>query len=246
MTPRHFNFLNRSFRSISLRYQPSKEKLDRMITIFQHKLLNIAIDDINISLKQAHKKIENMEKRIHELIPDQTFDDFLLSTANRINHTFSSNNIKYVKKLNELLACNNNKIATWGGRLGWHIFNTSQVKQNVNPKWINNLSSVPLPSEIESILALGQNFGLRLTNRKFPGESFITEIETKIFHVEKSKQDELRGKLVNTIQNYQSMLTNTKPERSLKTLISFLKEHKEIMVTRADKGNTTVVLDKEK
>lgn len=61
--------------------------------------------------------------------------------------------------------------------------------------------------------------------------------------IKQDKRDNLRGKLVNVIQNHKHKLSNLKPEKNTLELRRFLHEHNNSLVTKADKGNITVILD---
>lgn len=150
----------------------------------------------------------------------------------------------------------------------FHDFKKS-IENNSN-KWLKNLTNVVVPHDIEYIFCLGPRFSLPINqkHRKNFTIEFISSIESKLIQMEKTAQlrvdstsfsdDDIfkrtRFILSNLLYNFykkrrfsgseQFVLYNS-IERDLKKAKSFLKNHPNLYLLRADKGNITVITYKD-
>jgi len=120
---------------------------------------------------------------------------------------------------------------------------SSQQKKNSNPsnKWVVNLSQKTLTEDQVQMLGLGLNFAI--VPKEVPIKDILASIEDGLRGIPPSEADLIRGKVVSTIQNkMQSRSVLTKKEHMA---LQQLKKDPSIIITKADKGNITTVLDKE-
>jgi len=116
-----------------------------------------------------------------------------------------------------------------------------QQKKNSNPsnKWVVNLSQKTLTEDQVQVLGLGLNFA-----KEVPIKDILASVENGLRGISPSEADLIiRGKVVSTIQNKKrsrSVLT-----RKEHMALQQLKKDPSIIITKADKGNITTVLDKE-
>ncbi|XP_071637612.1 uncharacterized protein [Temnothorax longispinosus] len=117
--------------------------------------------------------------------------------------------------------------------------------------WFRNLSTYTIPDEIVYLLQLGERFGVPINEFEIPKliTEFIKHIEGNINKCQESIRGAVRNEsvsLLNKIAN--KKLTVTKIDKLILGWINstkkFIKEHPEILFTRADKGSVTVALDK--
>ncbi|XP_015124857.1 uncharacterized protein LOC107046694 [Diachasma alloeum] len=121
------------------------------------------------------------------------------------------------------------------------LVETRVKKPKVLTHTVKNLSSFPLTEAQVSILAKGHNFAVAPT--KIPTQEIISQTETAIFHLPSEIGNEIRRKLSNILHKAKPPKQNiTREERS--ALLS-LKKNDNIVILPADKGNATVVMDKE-
>lgn len=119
---------------------------------------------------------------------------------------------------------------------------------NPNSKWVINCTTKQIPDYVQNTLSLGPNFNLPYQNKEIPIIKIITSVESCIAN--EPNTDIIRPEINNIIYNF----INKKCQETHKTNIfqidflktkKFLKENNDIMVTRADKGNSTVILERQ-
>jgi len=121
-------------------------------------------------------------------------------------------------------------------------------------KWILNISNKNVPNSVLNFLSLGENFSLPM-NPTVKKDRLISTIETiKNFEFNSHKVPEnIADKLRNNISNsLQKFLRRNKHQSFIdRTILNdfsackkFLRNNNDIFVTRANKGQVTVILDK--
>ena len=121
--------------------------------------------------------------------------------------------------------------------------NSPQQKKNSNPsnKWVVNLSQKNLTEDQVQVLGLGLNFVI--APKEVPIKDILASVEDGLRGIPASEADLIRGKAVSTIKNKKrSRSVLTKMEHMA---LQQLKKDPSIIITKADKGNITTVLDKE-
>jgi hypothetical protein len=109
-------------------------------------------------------------------------------------------------------------------------------------KWVINLSKYKLNSIQTSVLAKGLNFAI--SPPKIPAEEFVLATEIACKHLPQSDGIQLRARIASTLKSAKPPEQNvTKEERKA---IKDLKKVEDIIILPADKGKSTVVLDKDK
>lgn len=116
-----------------------------------------------------------------------------------------------------------------------------------------NLSSINIPSEVHGLLQLGEGFCLptHTHNSKIASE-FIKHIENNICKLQKREPKlvaDIRNHSIPIIQNlYHRKLSSSDFEKTIKDAFmstkNFLKNNSDMLLTRADKGNSTVAIDR--
>jgi hypothetical protein len=108
-------------------------------------------------------------------------------------------------------------------------------------RWINNLSSRQLSADEEAVLGKGLNYST--VHRKSDTVNLIASIEPTVsqLKIDQDQKNVIRQEMANAVQNAPKCdnLTSTEKEALRK-----LKEDNSIVITQADKGNATVVMDK--
>lgn len=113
------------------------------------------------------------------------------------------------------------------------------------------MSSTHVPENIKSFLQLGGNFSLPVTNKTKLTTDFIINFENNLRKLSPVKRSSIRNRstnIINSIPSYQYPLTKAHNELLHLNFITnnFLKDNHNLIITRADKGNITVALDKDK
>lgn len=118
-----------------------------------------------------------------------------------------------------------------------------------NRKWFVNKTGVDIPEDVQWILSLGQKHALPVNREEFPILKVISEGEDFIETKEKKEEQEIaRSNFVTVIDNHLNKMTLNNRDiftiDKVKNSQNFLKHNREIMILKADKGNTTVAINK--
>lgn len=106
------------------------------------------------------------------------------------------------------------------------------------------MSNTIIPEEISSTIALGQNHGITDNMNNFKLVEYITETELVAANLEPDSINEFRNSVVDYLRNHLNTLKKDKPDIAINKVRRFLKENDKIIVTRSDKGQASVILDK--
>ena len=194
-----------------------------------NKLINLEITITIKSLKKLERSLNPVINQLKTIVPHDIVTEFLNKqgqTADRFFRKIKNNNLH---KFNNL------------------VKNQHKFTINTQEGWIRNLSGVEIPTDILKFLALGNKFSLPILNNEIPIKKVLADLENIILHFnDNNKKNIIRAKFTN-------MFTNTlrKPIQSgylhflFKKTKEFFKDRGDLIVTRADKGNVTVILNKE-
>lgn len=72
----------------------------------------------------------------------------------------------------------------------------AQQPLQINNKWFINLSSTIIPNEVQSLLQLGDNFNLPITNNEKLTIEFIKNIESNLIKLPSTTQVAIRNRSV--------------------------------------------------
>lgn len=130
---------------------------------------------------------------------------------------------------------------------------TAFKKYNIvfNDDWFVNRTQLNFPKESRWLLSLGPKFALPSTKQNFSAIHTIADIEQCIQNLnEESKKETIRTKFSNRVASYKNKIRNTPREKFIIRIFlntqKFIKEQKgKIIVTTSDKGNKTVIMDRE-
>jgi len=121
-------------------------------------------------------------------------------------------------------------------------------------KWIINYSSKEIPNYIKNILSLGERFALPINvndsrDRLDTALGIVKNFEAFIFKFPEPCMDKLRAMVVNSLNRnlYRNKHFNYFDAHFNKEFIkcrNFLKNNDDIFVTKTDKGQVTVIMDK--
>ena len=123
-------------------------------------------------------------------------------------------------------------------------FVKSMNKQDecIKKKWVTNISQRVLSKNEISLLRKGLNFAV--TPKSVPTKGTLASVEQGIIGLSENEKAEVRGKI------YYSTLKDAKPpikqnlSRGERKAMKDLKFDANIIVIKADRGNSTVVMDK--
>ncbi len=108
-------------------------------------------------------------------------------------------------------------------------------------KWVINLSSKPLSSNKRAILMKGPKFAP--TPLQIPHKDIVAEIEGAITDLPDESKDSVRTSVTNLLQPCQ-LPSHKNTSANKRKAINKLKKDKTRLVTKADKGNCFVMMDR--
>lgn len=117
-------------------------------------------------------------------------------------------------------------------------------------EWIVNTTTVNIPLPVRRIACLGKKFSLPTNSKNFPVHQLIADFESNINYINVNDSNIARLKFANyldsasksrepILNDFQMQVKNDLTFRK-----RFLRDNNDIFLTKADKGNVTVVLDK--
>lgn len=113
-----------------------------------------------------------------------------------------------------------------------------------------NLSSTTIPEDIQCFLQLGEKFSFPVQHVSLQRNIFIKFVEANFYKMDPLISQEIRNNAIHIINHFLSSpppLTDLNRDILVKArrTKSFLLNNPNLLVTRADKGNSTVVLDRD-
>ncbi|XP_039303911.1 uncharacterized protein LOC120357488 [Solenopsis invicta] len=130
-------------------------------------------------------------------------------------------------------------------------FNSDIPLDTLHNDWFTNLSNNDIPRAVQYLLQLGDRFGLPLLDgdRGRTLLEFIKHIEHNISQYRENIHAAIRNRSVSILETLfrndrQVNINDQLIKDWLRTTGRFVREHPNILFTRADKGNVAVALDK--
>nr|CAH7767041.1 unnamed protein product [Callosobruchus chinensis] len=194
---------------------------------------------LTIEINSSHKTISKLKATLISLKDSiishtslnifRNLESAQLRHYNRIFHDTKRTNIRKFNKLKD---------------------DTLKVLLNTQPNWIKNISNVDIPDDISKFLALGPKFLVEpILNKDLPMKSLLGDVDCITSRISDPHQQNLYvTRATNIITNFFHNSRNKKHtffHNLLNKTRRFLMDHPEIIVTRADKGNVTVIMLKQ-
>ena len=143
-------------------------------------------------------------------------------------------------KSNNNSSSHNNQVQATGKSNSINSYN-NHLQEEINNKWVKNLSKTPLPKGQKSLLGKGPNFAI--APNKVPNVDYITAVESICHKLKEEDGGELRADVSSLLRRAQVPKPNLAKQESIG--LAQLKKDKERVVLTADKGVAMVVMDKE-
>jgi len=130
-------------------------------------------------------------------------------------------------------------------------FECNSTFDNVNNEWFCNLSNIEIPTDVQLLLQLGHRFNLPVTlaDKERTVVEFIKNIEKNISKLNDDICHSIRNDslpILNKFNNFnpRSNRYNNLINHWSASTKEFTKNNPDLLFTKADKGNVTVVLEK--
>jgi hypothetical protein len=204
--------------------QRIKQFSDRLV----NKVLNYEIATTFRSINNLEKALDSISKKLSTCLPTHIVFEFKNRHKRHYDNSFRVIKNRNLKKITNLRNLN--------------IQNRIKTKDN----WLRNLSDVAIPDDIRNFLALGFKFALPPSTKDIKAIKLLADIENIIQSCPVSRSNIYRARVTNILTNFYNNPANGDHLTFLfnKTR-KFLTEHRELIITRADKGNVTVIMSKE-
>ena len=119
---------------------------------------------------------------------------------------------------------------------------------NTNEKWLKNLSNIMIPEKAKIVLQLGQHFNLpnNMVNKNNITQEFIKHVEYSLFKADDETRNYVRNESIRIMKSIKKCdiksFENIVLQEGVGEVKRFISENPELFITRADKGNTTVIM----
>lgn len=126
--------------------------------------------------------------------------------------------------------------------------NKRVAELNTEAEWVENTTTTQIPDCVQRTLSLGPNFNVQ-DRKNVPYVEIVAGIEKGIRW--KENADEIRGEVATAITNHINYMKQPRHgklewiEKDIRSSRRFLKENPNLVITRADKGNKTIIMEAE-
>lgn len=194
-----------------------------------HRILSLEIQ-ITIKIILSTENLLNRQiTTAYSLVPNFILHEYRSRLVFQYNRTFNR-----VKRLN----------------LGKINLMRTTTLHNVcgRPQWLKNLTSTNIPEEVTTVLSLGPKFSIPPSVRDIPMKRLLGQIEAIIECTEDHHKDHYRARATNIVTNFvrqEHENKNSHLNAIFQDSRRFLKQNPHLMVCQSDKGNVTVIMDRE-
>ncbi|XP_072033096.1 uncharacterized protein [Amphiura filiformis] len=221
--------------SLKLRCPVNTNKAKDIIKRAEKGLIRERIRVVNNKIKNLKAKKDQLKDDVNNEIPaesdlGQKIERHLATVSETTYQDTKRRHLQKLEILTKKAAANNKKFHDSAIDLSG-----SQLK-----KWVVNLSKYKLNAAQTSVLTKGLNYAI--SPPKIPAEEFVLATELACKHLPLADGIQLRAKVASTLKSSKVPEQNvTKEERKA---IKDLKKAEDIIILPADKGKSTVVLDR--
>ncbi|XP_037501446.1 uncharacterized protein LOC119375339 [Rhipicephalus sanguineus] len=206
--------------SLRLKRPVSSSEGIQIIRKTEQRLLTARIRECNAAIKKKELDVFFARRQLEHRIPDimPSLEDFAKKSAAT---EAKKHKVAQDKKLGSILR--------------------DRESATIPPStFVTNLSSRHLSTPELAALAKGHGFNISAIP---PISKIVAAVEDGIQHLEAGARQETRLKVIGVLSKIPARLSSNLPDEERKALID-LKKDKTIVVLPADKGNSTVVMDR--
>lgn len=195
-------------------------------------LLNIEIVDVHKRINSIKRSLKVIEYKIEMFLPRWLTRQYYERQNVKLTRQFNNIRKAHIEKLNKLIEI-------------------QKRKNFVGPlkNWFVNLSKKNIPTEIGEILALGPNFATPVYKESLPLIEICTAIEQGALLLKDTDRNTFRNMAIAKTLYLKNNMAD-KPRsvkfdyRDVSKVKKFITDTN-LLILRADKGNTTVAIEKE-
>lgn len=185
--------------------------------------IRITVNDINY----LNHSLDVVINSVFNILPQNIFVTFLQRMERAFQRKFTQVRSLNLQKFNRL--------------------KQSQIKDKLfkdNKKWLKNLTNIMIPPDIENFLSLGPKFSIQVNSKKLHVGGLLADVESILEDHPRNVRDLYRARVTNVITNFLHKNNDTVCQGVYNETRNFLKANPNILITRADKGAVTVIIDK--
>ncbi|XP_045463736.1 uncharacterized protein LOC123673296 [Harmonia axyridis] len=190
-------------------------------------LLNLEISITVDNIRRSESEIVKIKQQLTNIMSEIVVENFQRKME-----------INYKKKFYRIKETNISKFR----RLESARKDLIKVQEN----WFKNISGISIPEDVRTFLSLGPKFNITPKKSDLNLGSLLADVEGLVSVSPPEMRNILTSKVVNVVTNYvHSRDTTYDPIRiMMMNTKSFLRAHQELLVTRSDKGNVSVIMKK--
>ena len=212
--------LRKDFLPKTLRFKsPLNTAVGRLARNFGFRFIKLRINKSLHWIRTSLTKIADITRKVLNVMTKKDYE-FVIEWTTKKRNTLKGKLFNYYKKKLDKL-------------LNTDAEMHKDVKHRKN--WVINLSKQKLTETETDVLRLGLTFGA--TQKIIPKQNIIAEVE-----IPNASANIIRGKIVNTLNQPNTHQPNLTSEQ--RKALQVLIKQVDLVITRADKGNCTVILDK--
>ncbi|XP_062703746.1 uncharacterized protein LOC134286186 [Aedes albopictus] len=207
----------------------SREELDKLMFKQKIRILSVMVADVKRSIAELQKNKAHL--------------------FGKIETAFEREDVVAVKKMVEKKSRSvHEESKRRGERKIERMKNQRIAEMNIEEEWVENTTDTRIPDFLQRTLSLGPNFNVQ-NKRKMPYVEIVAGIEKGIRF--KENADEIRGEVASAITNHINYVRQPRHgklewiEKDIAASRRFLEENPNLLITKADKGNKTVIIEAE-
>ena len=186
----------------------------------------------SISIEMSHQRIqtalahiEALELKLRNQLSSEMIRQLISHMQFKLQQTLDDSNLRH-KKLIERIS---------------DRYQSKSLLPDKPKNWVLNLSKSNLKESETQVLEMVLNFASAL--RIIPNHQILAGLEKGIWQLPPHEADLVRGKVTSLLKSHKApQPTLSREEREA---VYSLKKREDIVIVKADKGNTTVVLDRD-
>ncbi|XP_062713754.1 uncharacterized protein LOC134290604 [Aedes albopictus] len=207
----------------------SREELDKLMFKQKIRILSVMVADVKRSIAELQKNKAHL--------------------FGKIETAFEREDVVAVKKMVEKKSRSvHEESKRRGERKIERLKNQRIAEMNIEEEWVENTTDTRIPDFLQRTLSLGPNFNVQ-NKIKMPYVEIVAGIEKGIRF--KENADEIRGEVASAITNHINYVRQPRHgklewiEKDIAASRRFLEENPSLLITKADKGNKTVIIEAE-
>ena len=217
---------------------PYKHLVNKLKVQFGFKVLNIEIKATLWSLKNLKHDINILTSTLAVTLSQNLFNILSQTLKSKYIHNFNVIKEANIKKLHMLLTNTSSQLAN----------------SHTSISSVLNLTNKTLPTQVTELLQYNPNVAINC-EQHFPIVTIISDLEYAIRYSDLGEMSNLvRAQCTNKLMNHKHKISNNNKNKQSITLTQksllqnyhftkeFLRNNKEILLTKSDKGNITVVI----